>query len=129
MPSSQIVIFRAPDPWGDPNAAYGVVIDGSVVGKIQADQAKVFKVQPGTHTVRVKYLLQKSNDAEVSVEDGQTVELACTRRKRWETLLTLTRFLDLHPITDEEVQERAERAAKRAAAIEVPTPRNLGELE
>jgi hypothetical protein len=108
-----------PDPWGDQYATFRVLVDGSVAGDIRSGQTKDFKVPVGKHTVRIKYKLQRSNDMEISLGEGQTLVLACTRRKMRQSLLRIAVFFDLHRITPGEQQMQAERR------IEAPVPRNL----
>jgi len=104
-------------------APFRVFVDGTEVGELWANQIKYFGVTPGTHVVQLRQYVIGFNKVELSVADGEVVELACWRAQ-WSLLskLHFGPYRYLHLATESERQ----RMDLLAAKLTPPTPRNLG---
>lgn len=107
-------IYRPRAVIGD-SGYFRVFLDGMDVGELWADQVRTFEVVPGQHQLRLMQFVVRRGSIAFSVEEGQVMELACSR-------LAVFGLLGLHPATPKESQRIRELDEHR----ERPAPRDLG---
>ena len=92
-------IYRPRAVIGD-SGYFRVFLDGMDVGELWADQVRTFEVVPGQHQLRLMQFVVRRGSIAFSVEEGQVMELACSR-------LAVFGLLGLHPATPKESQGSA----------------------
>ena len=121
------MVYRPSDIWFDRNRLYKVLIDDREVGGVWGAQSVAFDVPPGEHTVRIKIDFMGSNTVAVELQQLETAELACRGggpfRALYTTVFFRNRYLDLHPMTEDERRDLERLREQRKP----PVPRNLGE--
>jgi hypothetical protein len=67
---------------------FTVVLDHHPAGKIGNEQVRVFNVDPGEHSLRMRFvLLRRSNEIRMSLKEGEEREFICgTNGIGWPTL-------------------------------------------
>lgn len=67
---------------------FTVVLDGKAAGKIGYEQVRVFKVDPGEHRLRMRFvLLRRSKEMRVSLKEGEDRDFLCgSNGLGWPTL-------------------------------------------
>ena len=111
---ASIRIYRPRAGIGD-SGYFHVVLDGIDVGELWADQVRTFEVVPGEHQLRLQQFVIRRESIAVSVEEGQVLELACSR-------LAVFGLFGLHRSTPKESQRIRELDERRGR----PEPRDLG---
>jgi hypothetical protein len=57
---------------------FTVLLDDHPVGKIGNDQMRVFEVEPGEHSLRIRFVeLRKSKELQISLKDGEERQFLC----------------------------------------------------
>jgi hypothetical protein len=71
-----------------PHWDYTVVLDAHAVGKIGDDQERVFNVEPGEHSLHMRFVrLRRSKELRMSLKDGEERQfLVGTTGLGWPTL-------------------------------------------
>jgi hypothetical protein len=104
--SATISITRFNDIWMDRNRQYKIVIDGETMGEMWPEKTCYIPVEPGPHQVEIKIDFMGSNRLEVTVDSGETAELACRGHGSplafVHTLIKRHNYLELHLMTDGE---------------------------
>lgn len=71
-----------------PHWNYTVLLDGRVAGEIGNDQTRVLDVEPGEHTLRLRFVrFRLSEEMRISLREGEERHFRCgTSRFGWPTL-------------------------------------------
>jgi len=103
-PMSTIRIFRPKQQWSlsprtvlptgllfrlfKPHSNYTVVLDDHAVGKIGNEQVRVFEVEPGEHSLHMRFVgLRRSEELRMSLKHGEERQFLCgTSGMGWPTL-------------------------------------------
>jgi hypothetical protein len=93
---SEIRVYRGTHIWLDKRRSYEVVLDGQVVGELEACEGKSFDGSPGSHRVQVRVDDMASREVELTLEDGKIAELVCRARPGWAFFNVLLRGRPLH---------------------------------
>ena len=121
MPANAAIkIYRSDHRWATLSSwYYKVLIDGVQAGELWNRQVKVFEVKPGVHEVRIKrWPSFRSNSLKLTMEESQTVELACPFWAGIPTLFGLPRI---------RLANEKDKVRMRTLVENPVTPRNLGE--
>ncbi len=79
---AQIIIVQASERFGW-FSRYIVQIDRQTLGQLAPGQSLTLDVEPGDHTVQVLWDHARSKALSLTLEQGQTVRLRSSRRRRW----------------------------------------------